>query len=129
VVAIALSISIAVGCGGQPRDLGMVNAHDPEFDMDGQWVLVEIEGATLAAGPVPAVAVEVAADGTTATVLFRGGDPNCYTVADVRVERHDPKPPMATVMYGMRLGVTGCNAALANLAIRVPLDPPFEPGG
>jgi hypothetical protein len=48
-------------------------------------------------------------------------------VAGVDVERRDPEPPVATVRYGLRFGVMGCNAAGTFLAIRQPLVPTFVP--
>lgn len=76
---------------------------------------------------VEARIVEVDADSRTLTAFFTGGDPHCQAVAGVVVERRDPALPRVTIKYGMRLWVTSCNAALYNLAIRVPVEPPFVP--
>jgi len=115
-----------IGCAGEPRDLGTVSARDPELGQVMEWKVIEIGGVAFA-GTFPADFVEVDADGLTATVFFKGGRPSCNALTDVRLTRVDPKPPTATVSYGMRLGVGGCTADLWNLAVRVPLDPPFDP--
>ncbi|MDQ3128186.1 MAG: hypothetical protein M3Q66_06985, partial [Chloroflexota bacterium] len=111
------------GCGGSPRDLGTVQPRNPIPDFEGgRWTLVEVEGIVPAAGGQEPRLVEVDPDGQMITVYFTGGDPKCYAVAGVDVVRRDPEPPDVKVRYGMRLGVMSCNAALASLAIRVPLD-------
>ena len=115
------------GCGGSPRDLGTVQPRTADPDFSGPWLLVEIEGIVPAAAPQKARLVEVDPDGRMMTVFFTGGSPACEAVAGVDVVRRDPEPPDIKVRYGMRLGVLGCTAALASLAIRVPLDPPFAP--
>ena len=61
------------------------------------------------------------------TDFFTGGSSVCEAVVGLDVARNDPEPPDVKIRYGMRLGVMGCTAALASLAIRVPLDPPFVP--
>lgn len=124
---IAMAAILAIACGGQPRDLGTISHHDPEFDIEAEWTIVEVEGVTLAPAAVPAVLVEVDADGRNATVFFRGGRPSCYTAAGVTIERHDPELPTATVLYGLRVGNFGCTADLWYLAIRAGLEPPFKP--
>ena len=128
-IALILVALLVVACGGKPRELGKVAQPDPEFGQDSEWTLVEIEGITPAAGRIDPVLLTVAPDGMTATVFFRGGPPGCNAVSGVELQRHDPGTPTATVMYGMRLWVFGCTADLWNLAIRVPLDPPFNAGG
>jgi hypothetical protein len=126
-MAVAL---IAGGCGGEPRDLGTVTGPDP---LGGQeptdWRLVEVEGIAPCSDPIQATAVEVEPDGVAATVFFQGGDPECYAVTGITIERHDPDPPSATVGYGLRLGHFGCNAALAFLAIKIQLFPALQPAG
>jgi hypothetical protein len=123
---IALLAMTAIACGGEPRDLGTIAHRDPEFDMDAEWKVVEVAGLAPSSESIQADVVDVDADGATATVLFKGGDPSCYAVTGFEIERHDPDVPDIWVRYGMRLGVFGCNAALANLAIRMPLEPPME---
>jgi hypothetical protein len=127
--ALALVLAIpmlVVACGGSPPDLGTVEPAEPIGGQSGPWKLVQIEGITPGPARIEPVRVEIAPDGASMIVFFQGGNPNCYTVADVEVERHDPAPPAVAVLYGMRLGVMGCTADLASLAIRRPLDPPFD---
>ena len=126
-LVVALLAMTAIACGGEPRDLGIVAGRDPQFDMDAQWKVVEIAGIAPSSESIQADVVDVDADGATATAFFKGGDPACYAVTGVELERRDPDVPNIWVSYGMRLGVFGCDAALANLAIRVPLGPPMEP--
>jgi hypothetical protein len=128
IALVALALLLAA-CGGQPRELGKVMRLDPEVGQESEWTLVEVEGISPASAPIQPLAVDVAPDGMTATVYFKGGRPACYAVGGVDLQRHDPGTPTATVTYGMRLGVFGCTADLWNLALRVPLDPPFDPGG
>ncbi len=126
-VALAVVVlGLAVGCGGSPPDLGTVQPAEPIADQPGPWKIVIIEGMTAGPARIEPVHVEVDPDGATMTVFFQGGDPTCYTVAGVDVDRHDPAIPEVTVLYGLRFGNMGCNAALAPLAIRVRLEPPFE---
>ena len=125
-VVVAVLVLATIGCAGEPRDLGTVSARDPELGQVAEWTLLEVGGAAFA-GTFAASFVEVDADGLTATVFFKGGRPSCNALTEVRLTRNDPKPPTATVSYGMRLGVGGCSADLWNLAVRVPLDPPFKP--
>jgi len=124
VLAIA---ALVAGCGGSPRDLGTVQPRSADAEFAGPWTLVEIEGIVPAAGPREPRIVEVDPDGRIMTVFFTGGSPECEAVAGVDVVRLDPEPPVVKVRYGMRLGVLGCTAALASLAIRMPLVPPFSP--
>lgn len=91
-----------------------------------QWRLVPVGGgAGFGEVWLPPELVEVSDDGRTLTAFFMGGDPGCHVVSEVRIERRDPLPPEVEVNYPMRLGVLGCTATLAFLAVRVPLDPPF----
>lgn len=128
--AVALLIAIPAllaACGGSPPDLGFVEPAEPIEGGFESWKVVQIEGSTLDAQRIVPMGVEIAPDGASMMVFFQGGDPNCYTVAGVEVERHDPAIPVVTVLYGVRLGRLGCNAALASLAIRSALEPPFAP--
>jgi len=126
-VAIALAVvGLLSACGGSPPDLGTVQPAEPIADQPGPWKVVIIEGMTPSPARIDPVKVEVDRNGDAMTVFFQGGDPTCYTVADVDVDRHDPAIPEVTVLYGLRFGNMGCNAALASLAIRVHLEPPFE---
>jgi hypothetical protein len=94
--------------------------------MEATYTLVEVGGAAMTA-PIPADFVEIDDDGSGMTVFFHGGRPACHAVTGVQVERRDPARPTAVIDYGLRLGVFGCTADLWNLAIRVPLEPPFQP--
>jgi hypothetical protein len=123
-LAVAALVVVA-GCSGEPRDLGTVSARDPQLGQDMKWTLLEV-GGTAFAGNFPADFVKVDDDGLTATVFFKGGRPSCNALTGVALARRDPEPPTATVSYGMRLGVMVCTADLWNLAVRVPLDPPFD---
>ena len=126
VVAAVLALA-TMGCAGEPPDLGTISARDPELNQAMEWKVIEIEGISPFSGTFAADFVEVDADGLTATVFFKGGRPSCNALTDVRLTRIDPKPPTATVSYGLRLGVGGCTADLWYLAVRVALDPPFDP--
>lgn len=126
-VAIALAVvGLLSACGGSPPDLGTVQPAEPIAGQPGPWKVVIIEGMTPSAARIEPVKVEVDPNGLAMTVFFQGGDPTCYTVAGVDVDRHDPAIPEVTVLYGLRFGNMGCNAAMAPLAIRVRLEPPFE---
>jgi hypothetical protein len=124
-VAIAVACLLAA-CGGSPPDLGNVQPAEPIPDRPGPWKLVTVEGMTLSPAPIEATKVEVDPDGRAVTAFFEGGDPSCYAVSGLEVEHRKPEPAV-TVLYGVRLGNMGCNAALYSLAIRVPLEPPLEP--
>lgn len=126
-VALAVAVlGLAAACGGSPSDLGTVQPAKPIPDQPGPWKVVGIEGMTADPVRIEPVQVEVDPDGATMTVFFQGGNPSCYTVSDVEVERDDPAIPDVTVLYGLRLWVMGCTADLAALAIRLPLEPPLE---
>ena len=118
---------LAAGCGGSPRDLGSLMSRVEDSNGRVGGTLVEIEGIVPAPAAIEPRLVEVDPDGRALTAFFHGGDPHCQAVAGVDVERRDPEIPRVTIRYGMRLWIMGCNAALASLAIRVPLDPPFAP--
>lgn len=127
IVALVVTVlGLAVGCGGSPPDLGTVQPAERITDQPGQWKVVQIEGITADPARIEPVRVEVDSDGETMTVFFQGGNPNCYTVSGVEVERDDPAIPEVIVLYGLRLWVMGCTADLASLAIRLPLEPPLE---
>ena len=127
-VAFVLLIPVAVGaCGGSPPDLGTVEPAEPIAGLSGPWKLVQVEGTTLSGERIEALRVEIAPDGTSVTAFFQGGDPNCYTVAGVEIEWEGPAVSAVTILYGLRLGKLGCNAALASLAIRIALGPPPVP--
>ncbi len=117
--------ALIAACGGSPPDLGFVEPAEPIDGGFGPWKVVQAEGTTLAAERIEALRVEVAPDGASAIAFFQGGDPNCYTVSGLEVEHRDPEVPAVTVLYGLRLGRMGCNAALASLAIRFTLEPPL----
>jgi hypothetical protein len=122
-----IAVLLAAGCGGSPRELGsrLSQVEDSNGRVGG--MLVEIEGIVPAPAVIEPRLVEVDPDGRALTAFFHGGDPHCQAVAGVDVERRDPEIPRVTIRYGMRLWITSCNAALASLAIRVPMDPPFAP--
>jgi hypothetical protein len=122
----ALALALAA-CGGTPPDLGTVRPRDPPPDMDYERTVVTIEGFVPAPARTSPDFVEIDRDGRAMTVFFEGGDPHCFGVAGVEVQRRDPELPTVTVLYGTRFGNMGCTAALASLAIRQALVPPFEP--
>ncbi len=127
-LALVLAIpGLVIACGGSPPDLGFVEPAEPIDGGFGPWKVVQVEGTTLAAERIEALRVEVAPDGASVVAFFHGGDPNCYTVSGLEVEHRDPEIPAVTVLYGLRLGRLGCNAALASLAIRFTLEPPLAP--
>jgi len=126
VVAIALAaVAVAVACGGSPPDLGTVQPVEPIANQPGPWKVVTTEGMTMSPARIKAVRVEVEPGGDT-TVFFQGGDPQCYAVSGLEVEHRGAAVPEVTVLYGLRFGNMGCNAALYALAIRVALEPPLE---
>jgi hypothetical protein len=118
---------VLAACGGSPPDLGTIRPRDPPPDMAHDWIVVTVEGFVPAPGTALVDFIEVDPDGRAMTVFFRGGATECYGVAGVDFERRDPEPPVATVRYGLRFGVMGCNAAGTFLAIRQPLVPTFVP--
>ena len=127
IAALALIAVCVAACGGSPPDLGTVEPREPIPQApDAVFKLITVEGIVPAAGRFEPLAVEIDPDGRSLTAFFQGGDPECYGLAGVRITRRDPEPPDVEVEYGLRLGVMGCNAALANLATRVTLDPPFS---
>jgi hypothetical protein len=118
---------LLAACGGSPPDLGNIQPAEAIPNMPGPWKVVTVEGMTVSAVPIEALKVEVDPDGRAVTAFFLGGDPSCYAVSGLEVEHRNPAPPAVTVLYGLRLGNMGCNAALYSLAIRVPMEPPLEP--
>jgi len=126
---LALVVVLAAACGGSPPDLGTVEPSEPiPAAPDAVWKLITVEDFVPASGRFEPLAVEIDPDGQSMTVFFQGGDPECYGLAGVNVVRQDPEPPAVQVEYGLRFGVLGCNAAMANLAVRVPVKPAFEDG-
>jgi hypothetical protein len=126
--ALALALAagaLAAGCGGSPRDLGVVQPRSSFAPFGGPWTLVEIGGFVPGAGAQRPEFVEIDPDGRAMTIFFLGGNTGCYGVAGVDVQRRDPAEPEVTIWYGMRFGVLGCTAEGTFLALRHPLDPPF----
>ena len=127
VALVTLAVAaLFAACGGSPPDLGNVQPREPIANLPGPWKVVTVEGMTVSPARIDAVAVEVDPDGRAVTAFFQGGDPACYAVSGLEVEHRRPVPAV-TVLYGLRLGNMGCNAALYSLAIRVQLEPPLEP--
>jgi hypothetical protein len=105
VLALALIavLALVASCGGSPPDLGTVQPVEPVADRPGPWRVVTSEGITPSPERIEPVLVEVEPGGAAMTVFFQGGNPSCYTVSGVEIERHDPAIPSVTVLYGLRL--------------------------